>query len=63
MEFKPLQTVYPGEDEYDITWPNGTQVVLYDENLASIRKTKVETSVQNMEAQGKEVSLIVLYIL
>ena len=27
------------------TRPNDTQVVLYDENLASIRKTKVETSV------------------
>ena len=45
MEFKPLQTVYPEKDEYDITGPNDTQVVLYDKNLASIRKTKVETSV------------------
>ena len=56
MNYKPTQTVYPGDDEYDITGPNDTQIVLYDENLASKRKIKVETSFQKLDAQGTEVS-------
>ena len=40
MEFKHLQTVYPEEDEYDITRPNDTQVVLYDKKLNKYKKNK-----------------------
>ena len=56
MDYKHIQTVYPGEDEYDITGPNDTQIVLYDENLASKRKIKVEMPVQKLDAQETEVS-------
>uniref|UniRef100_A0A0A0K6Z8 Uncharacterized protein n=1 Tax=Cucumis sativus TaxID=3659 RepID=A0A0A0K6Z8_CUCSA len=56
MDYKHIQTVYPGEDEYDITGPNDTQIVLYDENLASKRKIKVEMPVQKLDAQETEKS-------
>ena len=31
MDFEPIQTVYPGEDEYDLRGPTGTQIVVYKE--------------------------------
>lgn len=31
INYEPIQAVYPGDDEYKLREPTGTQIVLYEE--------------------------------
>ena len=56
MEYKPIQSVFPCEDCYDITGPNDTQIVLYDENIG------LKRSVEKLEKTRPE-KVCCIYIL